>query len=242
MSELVANNIRRKIVDGELHEGDTLPSEGQLMESFAISRPTLREAFRILEAERLISVVRGSRTGARVHAPQIENVSRYASYVFQSRGIRMSDIYEARLAIEPYAARRLAAHHDAAAVDRLRAEAGRLEEFVNQDRYVDFMIGLAGFHSLLVELAGNETLHFLVGLLQHIVAEHQVHVLQNREPNDDEQKRRALRGVKSFYRLIDLVERGQEQEAEDHWRLHVQNANADWVATDGILEAKLDGD
>ena len=45
-AELVANQIRRRIVTGQLHEGDALPSENALMEDFAISRPTLRAAFR----------------------------------------------------------------------------------------------------------------------------------------------------------------------------------------------------
>src|SRR3546814_9043440 len=65
-SELVADQIRAQIVRGELQEGDSLPPEGTLMSTLGISRPTLREAFRILEAENLISVVRGSRSGARV--------------------------------------------------------------------------------------------------------------------------------------------------------------------------------
>ena len=60
-SEIVADKIRAQIIRGELNEGDTLPPEGQLMDSLGISRPTLREAFRILEAEGLISVVRGKR-------------------------------------------------------------------------------------------------------------------------------------------------------------------------------------
>ena len=67
--EMVASQLRRQIVLGELKEGDQLPSESVLMEEFGVSRPTLREAFRILEAESLISVRRGSRGGARVVAP-----------------------------------------------------------------------------------------------------------------------------------------------------------------------------
>ena len=78
VAELVAETIRNRILNGELKEGDSLPAEAQLLEAFGISRPTLREAFRVLETEKLISVSRGSRSGATVHEPKIESVSRYA--------------------------------------------------------------------------------------------------------------------------------------------------------------------
>src|SRR5256885_7189092 len=65
-AELVAGHVRSQIVRGELSEGDALPPESALMEQFDISRPTLREAFRILESEGLITVRRGARGGARV--------------------------------------------------------------------------------------------------------------------------------------------------------------------------------
>ena len=68
-AELVATQLRNQIIRGELREGDALPPESTLMEQFAVSRPTLREAFRVLESEALISVRRGARGGARVHAP-----------------------------------------------------------------------------------------------------------------------------------------------------------------------------
>ena len=58
---IVAGEIRRRIVRGELKEGDALPSETELMRFFDVSRPTLREAMRILEAESLIAVKRGAR-------------------------------------------------------------------------------------------------------------------------------------------------------------------------------------
>ena len=67
-AELVASHLRRQIVRGELKEGDALPPESALMEQFGVSRPTLREAFRVLESEALISVRRGARA-ARVSTP-----------------------------------------------------------------------------------------------------------------------------------------------------------------------------
>jgi GntR family transcriptional regulator, transcriptional repressor for pyruvate dehydrogenase complex len=59
-AELIATDLRRRIVRGELKSGETLPPELQLMEQYGVSRPTLREAFRILESEALIASAAGS--------------------------------------------------------------------------------------------------------------------------------------------------------------------------------------
>ena len=64
-AELVTAQLRSQIVRGDLREGDALPPEATLMTQFGVSRPTLREAFRVLESEALISVRRGARGGAR---------------------------------------------------------------------------------------------------------------------------------------------------------------------------------
>ena len=58
-AELVAAQLRRKIVAVSCR-GRWLPSEAALMAEFAVSRPTLREAFRVLESESLISIRRGA--------------------------------------------------------------------------------------------------------------------------------------------------------------------------------------
>ncbi len=229
-AELVADQIRRRIVTGELKDGDFLPPESKLVTSLGISRPTLREAFRILEAENFIRVVRGSRTGASVHTPRVEAASRYAGFVLQSQGARIADIYEARLAFEPYVAARLSEERPAGAVDRLREEILHLESFIEQEDFVNFMIGVAGFHRLLIELSGNPTLLFLSDMLQDIVARYQVRFLSRHQISIDEQRRMGLAGLRSFKLLADLVETGNVTGAEAHWRLHIINANKVWLS------------
>jgi DNA-binding GntR family transcriptional regulator len=66
---LVAAHIRKLIVVGELAEGDLLPPEAEMLEQLSVSRPTLRQAFRVLEAEHLITVQRGSRGGTTAVRP-----------------------------------------------------------------------------------------------------------------------------------------------------------------------------
>ena len=99
-AELVAAELRRKIVRGELAEGDALASEAALMAEFAVSRPTLREAFRVLESESLISIRRGARGGARVQLPNGNVAASYAGLVLEYRGTTLQDVYDARTYIE----------------------------------------------------------------------------------------------------------------------------------------------
>jgi GntR family transcriptional repressor for pyruvate dehydrogenase complex len=100
--ETIASYLRGRIVRGELAEGENLPSEAELMHQFDVSRPTLRGAFRILEAESLIVIKRGSR-GARVVAPRVEVAARYVGLLMQTSGTTLADVYEARSLIEPAA-------------------------------------------------------------------------------------------------------------------------------------------
>ena len=57
-ADVVAAALRRRIILGELQEGEALPPETA---DLGVSKPTLRQAIRILESESLVSVRRGSR-------------------------------------------------------------------------------------------------------------------------------------------------------------------------------------
>ena len=67
LAEQVADELRRRILSGELADGSVLPTEDELLVEFPISKPSLREAIRILDAEGLLSVRRGKLGGSVVH-------------------------------------------------------------------------------------------------------------------------------------------------------------------------------
>lgn len=234
-AELVADRIRKRIISGELAEGASLPPEGQLMESFGISRPTLREAFRILEAERLIAVSRGSRSGARVSRPQVSGVSRYASFVLQANEVTVPDIFEARLALELFAVRRLSRRGGKAPVKLLRAEVDRLEALDRAGDTRGFIAGLTEFHERLVEQGGNRTLHFMIQMLHDLMDEVKLRLIRRDAEGRVADSATAL---KSLRKLLDLIEGGDGEAAARHWRLHLINANKSW-AYDGSLREIL---
>src|SRR5258707_5212277 len=69
LAELVADELRGQITSGALRDEDMLPKFDELLQEFQVSKPSLREALRILETEGLITVRRGNVGGAIVHAP-----------------------------------------------------------------------------------------------------------------------------------------------------------------------------
>jgi len=223
-AELVANHIRRRIVVGELREDDALPAETALMEDFGISRPTLREAFRILESEGLITVRRGARGGARVQEPSTDVAARYAGLVLQHRATTVADVAAARVIVEAPAARMLAERRDRAVVaDRLQHTLDTLG--VDTEHF-------HVFNARVVELTENQTLVLLTAMLEHIGEAAALKISISDE--DGERLRRKARRARQ--RLIDLVRAGDAEAAEALWRKHLTEAGASLVAgTGGVL-------
>src|SRR5262245_39352054 len=94
--EQIADELRAMIVSGQLHEGESLGREPDLVERFGVSRPSLREALRILEAEGLITVVRGVLGGVVAHQPDVSVTARTAAVLLQSRNVTLGDVHDAR--------------------------------------------------------------------------------------------------------------------------------------------------
>jgi DNA-binding FadR family transcriptional regulator len=167
--EQIADELRALIISGELSEGDSLGREPDLVERFGVSRPSLREGLRILEAEGLITVVRGVMGGVVVHEPNERMTARTAALVLQARNVPLADVYDARTLIEPTAVRVVAG---ARGRKSAAAELGKLID--EQERVIDdpeqFGLANAAFHQRLVALAGNQTLSIVAEMLHEIVA------------------------------------------------------------------------
>lgn len=232
-AELIAQQLRRRIVRGELVPGETLPPELQLMEQFGVSRPTLREAFRILETERLITVRRGSRGGAQVAAPELSVASRYVGVLLQLQGTTVEDVYEARMVTEPACARMLAKRRKKQDLADLDAVIGELEDAVGAAPLDPVLCTRLTykFHRLVMERAGNKTLALQGAVLQDIISTHlELHVAPNFD--EVESPERFRRAIKGYRKLAALVDARDAEGAERHWRRHMEGAAATLLRDD----------
>jgi GntR family transcriptional regulator, transcriptional repressor for pyruvate dehydrogenase complex len=160
---------RGSVVDGEierleelifsrLEPGETLPSEGHLAEALGVSRLSVREATRALEARGLLELSKGRRP--RVAAPNGSLVGDFFKSAVRRDPRALLDLLEVRRALEVHiaslAARRASQRHVADlefSISAMRAAEQEFEAFHTAD---------VRFHENLADASGNDLLVFLI--------------------------------------------------------------------------------
>ncbi len=165
--EEAAEQIADKVRAGELRIGDKLPPERDLAIQMEISRPTLREAVKVLVDAALLEVRRGPGGGMFVATDVVP-----VDLVRRVSELRLSEaegVLEARRIIEPHVARlahKRAGEEELAPVERtievMRAIVGRGYRPEDEDRFLQLDVQ---FHLALARAAANPTLETLLRIV-----------------------------------------------------------------------------
>lgn len=100
ISSAIVDQVRELIRSGRLAAGDRLPSERELAEQFGVSRVTVRDALRSLEAVGLLQIKVGANGGAFLRAPSSADAGRGMSDMLLMAQLSPEDVAEARLMLE----------------------------------------------------------------------------------------------------------------------------------------------
>src|SRR3954470_8085558 len=100
ISEVIVEQMRILIREGKLVPGDRLPSERELCERFGVSRVTVREALRVLEANGLVEIRVGARGGAFVTAPSSRLVGEGIADLITLSTLSAAEVTETRIVLE----------------------------------------------------------------------------------------------------------------------------------------------
>lgn len=193
LSEVVARELRKMILDGRLMPGERLV-EDRLAKLLGVSRNPVREAIRVLEAEGFMDVP--PRRGALVATLTAELAT---------------DLFEVRLALEPLGARLAAERGDASAIARMKEVLAEAQS-PSADRDLDHLADLhSELHSIIFEMTGNA---YLTSIAVPMVKRGQW-VLRQNSPLQDPGAWAQHHG------LIAAIEAGDAELAETQARYHV---------------------
>jgi GntR family transcriptional repressor for pyruvate dehydrogenase complex len=159
-SRKVVEHIRELIATGQLKPGDKLPSERELAEMMNISRPTIREAFKILSAMGLLSIRQGNGVFVADQSVRLDNL---ASFLFLQTDT-IYELFEVRKMIETESAAKAAKKGTPEFLEQIyettRDCYNRVmvhQEFTTKEERDKFLSESdQQFHLMVAEAAGNE--------------------------------------------------------------------------------------
>lgn len=166
-AEILATQIKQEIISGKYPEGAMLPPETEMAVQLNLSRPTVREALRLLESEGLVSIRPGPRGGPRVERPSSNTVTRSLTTLFQYERVSLAALLEARRAIEPACARVAAARAQDQDISALKDSIKRMRGNLTDDG--QFWTENANFHVALAEAGSNPVLNTLMISLRELI-------------------------------------------------------------------------
>lgn len=213
VSQVIVDRIKLLLREGKLKPGDRLPSERDLCQRFGVSRVTVREALRVLEAGGLVEIRVGARGGAFLTTPSRERLGEGLADLMTLSPLTASEVTEARMVFElgivPLAVERATAE-DVADLRRMVDDA---EKALDNDEYS--MAMSAAFHVRIASCTHNPAIVTLVESFHGplLMSLHEASVVA---------PLMGHRGTKEHLQLAEAIERRDTEAALAIMRKHLE--------------------
>jgi DNA-binding FadR family transcriptional regulator len=218
--ERIAQELSARIARGEYKVGQRLPSERDMAQAFAVSRPTLREAIIALELDGLVEV----RTGAGVFVVSAEPAGGHPG----ARDIGPFELLEARTAIEGEACAMAALRIDDAQLAALQALVDEMQS-ENAHSVIKSEDADRRFHELIASATQNSAIVDAVTMLWDA----RMRSPQNRSMSDKVQALGIKPRIDEHAAIIKALKKRDPQAARQAMREHLsQVMEATFKATE----------
>jgi GntR family transcriptional repressor for pyruvate dehydrogenase complex len=191
MVDAVVEQIRQQIVEGKLARGKRVPPELELAERLGVSRNTVREAMRILEAE---GWVQRSKRGTTVLPAEANLLAAPLANLARLEGIDAHQLFEVRLVIESEMAAMAATRASEANRARITEAMKRLELAQTEEGFLNANFD---FHQAIAIASGNQVLTAILDAIK-------IHLLTERfaGPTDPVTRRTSNEGHRAIMAAI----------------------------------------
>ncbi len=223
-SDVLAERLKQEILGDGYNLGATLPTERELVSTTGLSRGSVREALRILEAQGLVHTRAGRYGGTTVSKPTTDHLANHINLYAKGRSITLSALVEVRLALEPMVAALAAERRTENDLSNLRAIAERIEWAADNDLSA-FLEENVNWHDAIAAASHNDLLHALATSVSGLMFE----ASQIKEFASAEVRQRVRH---AHARILEAIEAGDADLAR-------RRVKRDVEAYASILEAAL---
>ena len=156
-SDVLAERLKQEILSDGYRPGASLPTERELVSTTGLSRGSVREALRILEAQGLVNTRAGRYGGTTVTQPTNDQLAGHINLYIKGRSVTLSALVEVRLALEPMVAALAATRRTEDDLAKLRAIAERLKWAADNDLNA-FLEENVNWHETIAAASHNDLL------------------------------------------------------------------------------------
>lgn len=220
---ILANQLRESILQGEIPEGDVLPTERELVVQSGLSRGSVREALRMLAVEGSIQTRHGRNGGSVVTLPGNESIANSIDQFVRGRKLPLRMLQEAREALEPLLARLAAQRRTVDDLERLRSLHDELIGVV--ENFQEFLRVNTERHNAVAAASGNALLAAFLYSICYGVA-----VSTTTEEYDTMDTRQAVIHIHAM--VNEAIASRDPEDAERRMRQHILATHARTRAPD----------
>jgi DNA-binding FadR family transcriptional regulator len=213
----LARELANYISDNSIPDGTKLPTEVEMARSLGVGRTTLREALRLLEMRGVITIRVGRGGGPIVRQQQTTDLAEGLALVLQFKKATLADVVDARLLLEPPAARQAASLVTPELLDNLRET---VDKMLAQPDGRTFGRENARFHSLIADTLGNPVISVYIDCLKHV---------HDGRPFGIKYEPKHIQAVsRAHLAIIQALEGKDPDRAETAMRKHLEDSRGYW--------------
>jgi GntR family transcriptional regulator, transcriptional repressor for pyruvate dehydrogenase complex len=222
-SDVLAERLKQEILGDGYQPGAPLPTERELVSTTGLSRGSVREALRILEAQGLVNTRAGRYGGTTVSQPTADQLAGHVNLYAKGRSVSLSALVEVRLALEPMVAALAAKRRTEEDLSNLRAIATRIDWAADNDLSA-FLEENVNWHDAIAAASHNDLLHAFASSVSGLMFE----ASQIKEFASAEVRQRVLH---AHARILEAIEAGDAELARSRVERDVQAYAAILAAT-----------
>jgi DNA-binding FadR family transcriptional regulator len=233
----VAEQIKRRINDGQARPGKRLDKEAELQQQFNVSRGSIREALKALEVQGLVSLSTGPDGGATItRVPLARAFQSLQNYLF-FESITLEDIYAVRRTLEPMVAAGAVPYLSDADFEALERSVSVCEPFeACHDEVLDQRHEDIHFHDVLAAAHPNAFLRSLCQIINQML--HTLVIVAGNVTQKDYQAF-GQHTVDAHRAIVDAARRRDAEAVAQLMTAHMDEAEAQLRKVHAALQQKL---
>lgn len=211
--EQIVEQIEQGVASGRLRVGDRLPGERRLMETFSVSRATVREAMRVLHATGVVDSRPGDPRGSVVLPFSPDVLESPLSRMARQEGTSRVELLQFRLLLEGQAALLAATRRREEELIDIDAGARGIEDLAQAGENIDpteFGLRLRAFHDAVHRAAGNRLIEACGAAVDGALTD----IAARRLADDPDPVRRVRRSAADATALADRIRAGDAPGAQ----------------------------